>query len=62
MDEGFFNLPNKRTLNDVVAALKAKGFVVEGKEHNVVTMLTRRVKSRVLRIEKNSRGQIYWKK
>ena len=58
--EGFFKHPNKRTIEDVVKALKAKGLSTKGKEGKIASSLTRRVKKGVLKKTKVSNGWIYW--
>lgn len=58
--EGFFKLPNKRTREDVVKALEAKGLPTEGKESRIANSLTRRVKKGVLKAAKGPDGWVYW--
>jgi uncharacterized protein (DUF362 family) len=58
--EGFFKLPNKRTREDVEKALKAKSVPVEGNMNLVITTLTRRVTSGMLKAKQETEGWIYW--
>ena len=58
--EGFFNHPNKRTLEHVVKALESKGLSAKGKEDNISNSLSGRVKKGVLRKSKVSNGWVYW--
>lgn len=58
--EGFFNHPNKRTLEHVIKALEAQGLPTKGKEGNVFGSLARRVKKGVLKKFKVSNGWVYW--
>ncbi len=58
--EGFFNLPNKRTREEVAKALEARGIRVKGNVDVMVTTLTRRVKKGKLKAEKDSDGWVYW--
>jgi len=58
--EGFFKLPNKRTIEDVAKALEARGLSTKGKEGKIANSLARRVKKGVLRAAKDPEGWIYW--
>jgi hypothetical protein len=59
-NEGFFKQPNKRTIEDVVRALKAQGLATEGKETKIADILARRVKRGILKKHKTPNGQAYW--
>ncbi len=58
--EGFFELPNKRTVRDVAEALESKGLPVEGMNSRIADSLNRRVKKRVLKRAKGTDGRLYW--
>lgn len=58
--EGFFKRSNKRTLDQVVRALEAKGLLTAGKEDKILNSLVRRVKKGVLKKSKVSNGWVYW--
>jgi uncharacterized protein (DUF362 family) len=58
--EGFFKLPNKRTIKDVAKALEARGLSTKGKEGKITNSLARRVKKGVLRAAKGPDGWLYW--
>lgn len=58
--EGFFKLPNKRTLEHVVSALEARGLPTEGKERQIADALARRGKKGVLNKSKVAHGWVYW--
>ena len=58
--EGFFNHPNKRTLEHVVKALEAQGLPTKGKEGNIAGSLAGRVRKGVLKKSKVSNGWVYW--
>ncbi|MCK4476901.1 DUF362 domain-containing protein [Candidatus Bathyarchaeota archaeon] len=58
--EGFFKQPNKRTIDDAVKALEAKGLSTKGKEGKIASSLARRVKKGVLKKSKVSNGWVYW--
>jgi len=60
MREGFFKLPNKRTIEDVAKALETRGLSTKGKESKIADSLARRVKKGVLKKAKTSDGWIYW--
>ena len=58
--EGFFKQPNKRTMEDVVKALEARGLPTKGKETKIADNLARRVKKGILKKHKTQNGQVYW--
>ena len=58
--EGFFKQPHRRTIEDVVDALEARGLPTKGKETKIAEILARRANKRILRRHKTSDGQIYW--
>ena len=58
--EGFFKLPNKRTLGDVARAFEAKGLSSKGNEQRIQNILARRVKSGVLKKSKGPEKWVYW--
>jgi len=60
ISEGFFELPNKRTIEDVAKALDSKGLLINGKESQIANSLARRVKKGVLKKSKTSDGWVYW--
>lgn len=60
VEEGYFKLPKKRTLEDVTEALKRKGLPTEGKEEKITSFLERRVKSGTLTKEKDKARKLYW--
>jgi uncharacterized protein (DUF362 family) len=60
VDEEFFKHPQRRSLNDVVTALGAKGLPTEGKERRIANALARRVKTGVLKRSKGPDGWMYW--
>jgi len=60
IQEGFFELPNKRTREEVAKALKAKGLRVKGNNGVIATTLTRRVKKGKLKANKSADGWVYW--
>jgi uncharacterized protein (DUF362 family) len=57
--EGFFNFPSKRTVEDVINALEAKGISTEGRVDKIPDFLTRRVKNGILRKECDKTGEFY---
>jgi hypothetical protein len=59
--EGFFNPTNKRTLEEVVKALEARGLSTKGKEGKIVDFLARRVKKGLLKKSKSFERWVYWK-
>lgn len=58
--EGFFKLPNKRTMEDVAKAFEAKGLSTKGNEGKIASSLARRVKKGVLKKSKLSNQRVYW--
>jgi uncharacterized protein (DUF362 family) len=58
--EGFFELPNKRTVRDVAEAFESKGLSTEGMNGRIANSLARRVKNGVLKKTKSSDGWVYW--
>jgi uncharacterized protein (DUF362 family) len=58
--EEFFKQPNRRTIEDVVRALEAKGLSNTGKEGKIEGFLARRVEKGVLKKVKTERGCVYW--
>ncbi len=60
IQEGYFNHPNNRTLEDVVKALDAKGLSTEGKKGNITNALAKRIKERILKKSKLSDQWVYW--
>jgi hypothetical protein len=58
--DGFFQLPNKRTREDVIQAFEAKGIATKGYTGIISTTLTRRVKKGKLRASKGPNGWLYW--
>jgi uncharacterized protein (DUF362 family) len=60
ISEGFFRLPNKKTVDDVAKALEAKGLSTNIMKTKITDSLTRRVKKGVLKKAKNQGGWVYW--
>ncbi len=58
--EGFFQHPNKRTLEQVVKALESKGLSTRSKEGNISNALAARVRKDILKKAKISKGWVYW--
>jgi hypothetical protein len=58
--EGFFKLPNKRTREDLMKALKTRSVPVEGNTNLVITTLTRRIKKGIVKAERRPDGWTYW--
>jgi len=58
--EGFFKLPNKRAISDVVDALEARGLSTKGRESKIANSLNRRVKKGILKKAKTQDGWLYW--
>lgn len=58
-EEGFFRLPNKRTLEDVTKALEEKGIPTKNREKKISGMLARRVTKGILRKERE-KDEVYW--
>ncbi len=59
VNEGYFRLPHKRTICDVLKALGAKGLETEGKQEKVRAALIRRVKNGSLKSSKKDK-QLFW--
>ena len=57
---GFFQLPNKRTRDDVVKAFEARGISTKGYTGVIGTTLTRRVRKGKLKAVKELNGWVYW--
>jgi uncharacterized protein (DUF362 family) len=60
VDEGFFKQPSKRTIEDVIDALEARGLPTNGKEPKIADILARRVKRGILEKHKTTSGKAYW--
>ncbi len=60
VEEDFFKLPNRRTLDDVARAFEAKGLSSKGNEQRIKNILARRVKNGVLKKSKCTEKWIYW--
>ncbi|MBS7633032.1 DUF362 domain-containing protein [Candidatus Bathyarchaeota archaeon] len=60
IDDGYFKLPHKRTISDVMKAFKDKGLETEGKQENVRAALIRRVKNGSLQASKTLNKQLFW--
>ncbi|MFQ5758671.1 MAG: DUF362 domain-containing protein [Candidatus Bathyarchaeia archaeon] len=60
IQEEFFKLPNKRTREDVAKAFESRAISTKGKENNIASMLSRRVKQGVLKAAKGPNGWEYW--
>jgi len=60
IQEGFFKLPNRRTIDDIKKALQAKSIQTEGKASMIATTLTRKAKKGVLKASESSNGWVYW--
>jgi len=60
VQEGFFELPNKRTEKEVARALAARGIQMEDKEEKIKSFLKRRVKNRILKATKTKDDWVYW--
>ncbi|UCE95449.1 MAG: DUF362 domain-containing protein [Candidatus Bathyarchaeota archaeon] len=58
--EGFFQLPHKRTRDEVVKAFESKGISTKGYRGVISTTLTRREKTGKLKAVKESNGWVYW--
>ena len=58
--EGFFKHRNKRTIEEVIKALEARGLSTKGKKGKIANSLARRVKKGVLKKSKASNGRVYW--
>lgn len=60
IEDGFFQLPNKRTKSDVVKAFEARGISTKGNTGIIATTLTRRAKRGKLKAAKEPSGWVYW--
>ena len=60
IEDGFFQLPNKRTRKDVVKAFEARGISTKGNIGIIATTLTRRVRKGKLKATNESDGWVYW--
>ena len=60
IEDGFFQLPNKRTRKDVVKAFEARGISTKGNIGIIATTLTRRVRKGKLKATKELDGWVYW--
>ena len=60
ISKGFFKQPNKRTIQDVIRAVEARGLSTKGNERKIANSLTRRVKKGALKKSKTSNGWVYW--
>jgi len=58
--EGFFKLPNKKAINDIVDALEARGLSTKGRESKIANSLNRRVKKGILKKAKTKGEWFYW--
>jgi hypothetical protein len=60
MKEGYFQLPNKRTMDDIVERLQAKGLDTQNKQQKIKAALIRRIKSGTLQSSKDLDEQLFW--
>lgn len=60
IQERFFELPNKRTTEDVAKALRARGISVEENYGKIEGFLMRRVKGGTLKTAKSGNKRVYW--
>ncbi len=60
VEEGFFKQPNRRTIEDAIDALEARGIVTSGKETKIADILARRAKKGMLKEGKTPSGKAYW--
>jgi len=58
--DGFFQLPHKRTRDDVVKAFEARGISTKGYTGVITTTLSRRVRTGKLKVAKELSGLVYW--
>ncbi len=58
--DGFFQLPQKRTRDDVVRAFEARGISTKGYTGVIATTLTRRVRSGKLKAARELDRRVYW--
>jgi len=60
IEDGFFQLPNKRTRKEVVKAFEARGISAKGNIRMIATTLTRRVRKGKLKATKELDEWVYW--
>ena len=60
IEDGFFQLPNKRTRKEVVKAFEARGILTKGNIRMIATTLTRRVRKGKLKATKELDEWVYW--
>ncbi len=60
IEDGFFQLPNKRTKNDVIKAFEARGIATKGNTGIIATTLTRRARKGRLKAAREPSGWVYW--
>ena len=60
VSEGFFNLPNRKTVAEVMKALENKGLPVTGKREVIINALRRKIRSGVLKGTKVGREWNFW--
>jgi Uncharacterized conserved protein len=60
IEDGFFQLPNKRTRKEVVKAFEARGILTKGNIRMIATTLTRRVRKGKLKATKEIDEWVYW--
>lgn len=58
--DGFFQLPHRRTREDVIRAFAANGISTKGYTSVIATTLTRRVRRDKLKAAKEPSGWVYW--
>jgi len=57
---GFFKLPNKRTLDDVITQMELDDSNVTGRRSEILAALRRRIKLKMLQGQKEETGWIFW--
>jgi len=60
IENGFFQLPNKRTRKEVAKAFEARGISTKGNTGIIATTLARRAKKGKLKAAKEPSGWVYW--
>ncbi len=60
IEDGFFQLPHRRTRDDVLAAFEERGILTAGNTSVITMTLTRRVKAGKLKTIKEPTGRVYW--
>jgi uncharacterized protein (DUF362 family) len=60
INDGFFQLPHKRTREDVVKAFETRGISTKSYTGIIATTLTRRVRTGKLKAAKELSGWVYW--